>query len=199
MRRRAGHIFCLVLLIQLLAPSEARPSGTTPSWHTLGTDVVGDWDLGYVDISAVRVRQTPWNVLLRFRFRDLPSVPPAGAKIGAHLSRDGSKTPCCFVSGDLGPTRQHTLTFGRAPCNPWSAPGCSSIPLRGRYDSERDHLTLYLPIDDLGFEPGDVIAGCPPSDAEGRCEPHSPAVYTSPTNGMYGYDGVVITAPYKVK
>lgn len=199
MRRKAGHVLCFVLLIQLLAPWRAPASEASPLWHTLGTDETGDWDLGHVDITAVRIRQTPWNLLLRFYFRDLPSVPPAGAKVGAHLSRDGARTPCCFITGDLGPRPQHTLTFGRAPCHPWSPPGCSSIPLHGRYDADKDHLTLFLPFPEAGFEGGDVIAGCPPPDGEGRCDPRRPAVYTSPTNGMYGYDGVVITASYIVK
>lgn len=203
MRRRAGPTMCLVLLlVHLMGP----PAGgallrgfSTPRWHTLGTDVVGDWDLGHVDITAVRVRQTPWNLLLRFHFRDLPAVPPPGAKIGAHLSRDGAQTPCCFIRGDLGPTQQHSLTFGRAPCGIWSSADCSSMELRGRYEAQKDHLTLFLPLPESGFRSGDVIAGCPPPDGEGRCERNSPAVCTSPTNGMYGYDGVVITAPYTVK
>jgi hypothetical protein len=70
--------------------------------------------------------------------------------------------------------------------------------VRGRYNGDKDRMTLYLPRRKLGIATGDLIVGCPPPEGGGVCALYDNAIYTSPTLGMYGYDGITITDPYRV-
>jgi hypothetical protein len=184
------------LNVSVSAGGALSPADASEPWHTLGIDVRGDWAAGYVDIVATRVRPGAKNLLLRFVFADLPVVPPAGAKVGAHLSTDGGRTKCCYIRGDLGPTDMHEISYRPRGCH---ARGCwQELAVRGLYDAEKDRLTVFLPRRELRIGTGDVISGCPPPDGEGVCDSYANAVYTSPTLGMYGYDGITITDPYEV-
>ena len=85
------------------------------------------------------------------------------------------------------------------PCENDASKCAPQMSVEGRYDAANDHLTLLLPRKEMGIGRGDIIAGCPPPDGDGACAYWEPAVYTSPTAGMYGYDGLVVTDPYELR
>lgn len=187
-RRGWGALLALLLSAALLSPATAVAG--TSAWHTLGTDKVGDQEPAYADIRAMHIQQTSDRLIVRFEFRDLPGTPAPGARVGAHLSRDGGRRWCCFLRGDLGPLGEHSISFDHRDSRP-------DVVLEGRYDGEKDRLTLLLPLEELGFESGQVLAGCSGEDGSRVCDGNG-SVYTSPTFGMYGYDGLRITNSYRI-
>lgn len=177
----------MALLAVTASPAGAGRAG----WHTLGIDQAGDQEPAYADLIGMHIRQKADHLIVRFVFRELPSIPVPGARVGAHLSRDGGRRWCCFPRGDLGPLGQHSMSFDHRDSRP-------DVALEGRYDGERDRLTLFLPLEELGFGSGDVVAGCSGEDGSRICDGKR-SVYTSPTFGMYGYDALRITDPYPIR
>ncbi len=199
MRRGWGGLVAFLLLAALVSPTAAV--ARTSNWHTLGRDKAGDQEPAYIDVTGMRVRQRGDHLLVRFEFRDLPPTYAPGARVGAHLSIDGGRRWCCFLRGDLGPLQEHSMSYehreARGPCE--EDPKCRPCtPLEGRYDAERDRLTLFLPLEEVGFESGDVLTGCSADEGASVCRSAS-GVYTSPTFGMYGYDVLRVTNPYVIR
>ena len=117
-----------------------------------------------------------------------------GGTVGGYLSRDGGRSRWGFIRGQLGPTADHSFEFiCRFPQDG------ETLALEGVYDADRDYLLLFVPYNEGRIGVGNVITGCPPPDGEGVCATYDQSVYTSPTFGMYGYDGVKTRKPYKIR
>jgi hypothetical protein len=183
----AALISCLVWL----GPQDRAIASPRREPKVLGTDPSGDQEPSYSDITKVSANQTGHHLVLRFYFRDLPLIEPPGGKVGGYVSFDGGVHRGCYIDGDLGPTHEGTLRFhGR------------DIPLAERYHPFRDNLVVIISMKEVGLDRGDVFTGCPLGGyTKNTCGGATTArsIWTSPTAGMYGYDGLVLKRLFPVR